>query len=302
MQQETTMYQRMVSGARRLQAVVRHRRGVAALAVVLLLPLNVGALGPGDLDTSFSRDGKVTTDFGSPSDRALALALQPDSKLVVAGVSLASGSNDFALARYHRDGALDTTFGAGGTVRTDFVPAFGGSSDVAYALALQPDGKIVVAGVSNGNGSNDFALARYHHDGALDTTFGAGGTVTTDFGGNDIAYAVALQPDGKIVLAGHSASSGFPPPAIFALARYTATGALDPSFGSGGKVTTDFCSFNVCENTHDQAYALVIQPDGKIVAAGIVRVHGAGVFALARYTTTGDLDTDPQEGRCDITP
>src|SRR5205823_5199649 len=140
---------------------------------------------------------------------------------------------DFAVARYNADGSLDTTFGSGGTVTTNFGP--GATYDDADGVAIQSDGKIVVAGTCNRGGSdNVFAVARYNADGSLDSTFGSGGTVTTDFGlggSDDSAYAVALQPDGKIVAAGATYLGGVP--GDFALARYNPDGTLDSTFGGG---------------------------------------------------------------------
>ncbi len=232
----------------------------------------------GSLDPTFGGGtGKVTTDIAG-RDLAAALILQPDGKLVAAGVSQTGGvSANFALARYHPNGSLDSTFGTGGKVITDF-----GGLDLATALILQPDGKLVAAGVSKtGDASFDFALARINADGSLDSTFGTGGKVITDFGGSDDwAAALVLQPDGKLVAAGFSGTDS----ANFALARYHPNGSLDSTFGTGGKVITDF-------GGSDLANALVLQPDGKLVAAGD-RVDGAEthVFALARYNPNGSLD------------
>lgn len=121
---------------------------------------------------------------------------------------------------------------------------------------VQDDGKIVAAGRSTTGGAGDFALARYEADGSLDPGFGTGGLVTTDFGGDDFARALVLQDDGKLVAAGGSFDGS-----DFALARYEADGSLDPTFGTGGLVTTDF-------GGDDEAFALVLQEDGRLVAAG----------------------------------
>jgi len=224
---------------------------------------------PGDLDTSFGTGGKVTTDFGN-GDVAHAVVLQPDGKIVAAGRSV----RDFALARYQPDGTLDTTFSTDGKVTTDIA----GGDDVALAVALQPDGKIVAAGSASTGATEDFALARYNPDGTLDTTFSTDGKVTTDFaGGNDVARDVALQPDGKIVAAGASGSD-------FALARYNPDGTLDTTFSTDGKVTTDFAG------GHDEANAMALQPNGKIVAAGFADTRETFDFALARYKRRGTLD------------
>jgi uncharacterized delta-60 repeat protein len=159
--------------------------------------------------------------------------------------------------------------------------------DNATAIALQPDGKIVVAGVSDG----DFALARYLSNGTLDLTFGSNGTVLTDFSGgsHDVATALALQPDGKIVVAGRSHLFGPDDDTDFALARYLPNGTLDPTFGHNGMVLSDF---GAQESVSFQELAL--QQDGKIVAAG----GNSGFVNLARYRPNGTLDsTFGREGR-----
>jgi uncharacterized delta-60 repeat protein len=190
----------------------------------------------GSLDSSFGTDGTITTPIGSGNDIATALARQPNGKLVAAGFS-DNGSNwDFALARYNADGSLDTTFDGDGKVTT----AIGSNEDRASALALQRDGKLVAAGWSY-NGSNyDFALVRYNENGSLDTSFGAGGKVTTALGPNhDLSFALARQPDGKLVAGGFSESPA-DVPNTFILARYQANGSLDSSFGAAGSVRTAF--------------------------------------------------------------
>lgn len=159
----------------------------------------------GDLDPSFGANGKVTTNFNGSGDRANAVAIQSDGKIVVAGFA-DTGNFDFAMVRYNNDGTLDASFGSNGKVTTD---VNSGSFDSASALAIQSDGKIILAGsTSPFNQGSDFALARYTSTGALDATFGPGGKVITSFNGlSDGANAIAIQSDGKIVLAG-SANSG----------------------------------------------------------------------------------------------
>ena len=122
----------------------------------------------------------MLTDLGSASDdEAYAVAVQKDGKIVVAGYSDAGGSCDFALVRYTKSGVLDASFGTGGKVLSDLGSA---SDDDAYAVAVQKDGKIVVAGSSDAGGSNDFALVRYTKGGVLDASFGTGGKVLSDLG------------------------------------------------------------------------------------------------------------------------
>ena len=168
----------------------------------------------GSLDASFGTGGIVSTGFGTISEDGISDALlQPDGKILAVGLTDAAPDRifDFALARYNSDGSLDTTFGVEGRVTTSF-----GSGDAfGTAAVLQPDGRIIVVGqnLTPDSGFN-FALARYHSDGSLDTGFGDNGTISTDLGGgDDIAWAVVLQPDGKAVLAGTSQLN-------FALARY----------------------------------------------------------------------------------
>jgi uncharacterized delta-60 repeat protein len=173
----------------------------------------------GTLDTTFNSSGKVLTDLsGSGSgDFASGVAIQSDGKIVAAGFSDASGTPyDFALVRYNPNGTLDTTFNTTGKVLTDLSGA--GSQDEASAVAIQSDGKIVAAGDSTvGGGNPDFALARYKADGTLDRAFNSTGRVLTDFGGFDVAYAVAIQSARRIVAAGFSDVSGS---SDFALAGY----------------------------------------------------------------------------------
>lgn len=227
----------------------------------------------GSLDTSFGSGGIVTTDFGG-ADTANAGLVQPNGKIVAAGQTDASGNDNFALARYNPDGSLDPSFGTNGLVTTNFG---GTAADVAFAVLLQPDGKIIAVGRSDVGGTNDFALARYNTNGSLDISFGTNGLVTTNFGGADAAAAAILQPDGKIIAVGQSDAGGT---LDFALARYNTNGSLDISFGTNGLVRTNFGGVDV-------ALAVALQPDGKIIAAGISDTD----FALARYNTNGSLDT-----------
>lgn len=233
----------------------------------------------GSLDSSFGSGGIVTTNFPGTSEEATNLAIQPDGKIIAVGYTRAS-STDFALARYNGDGSLDTTFGSGGLVTSAFAEDTIGLS----AVVLQPDGKIIACGgVFNGDNIMDFALVRYHGDGGLDTTFGTGGLVTAHISNKEAFSDVALLPDGRIIAAGTSqidGVTGFD----FVLARYHDDGALDTSFGSGGFVITDFAGRT------DWVNSVVIQDDGKIVAAGKVHVADAD-FGLARYNSDGTLDT-----------
>jgi uncharacterized delta-60 repeat protein len=258
----------------------------------------------GSLDRTFgpNHDGQVLTAFTQPA-AATAVAQESDGKILVAGYAAAAidGSVDFALARYTTDGSLDTSFGTGGVVTTSFGSLSTGAMDVATSIAVDWAGRIVLGGytgsrmTSNRIGDSsldDFALARYTANGSLDRTFGTGGLVVTAFVGTaeSIIDSVALDAKDRIVAAGYTFGgedrNGFPA-RRFALARYTTSGSLDKTFGKGGEVTT-----NVVAGNDDTANAVVIQPDGKIVAAGWSFNSSTSTlyFALTRYTTGGSLD------------
>jgi uncharacterized delta-60 repeat protein len=245
----------------------------------------------GSLDTSFGSGGIVTTTFPGDGSFAFALALQSDGKIIAAGTDFVDfnpgdmSDTDFALARYNPDGSLDTTFGNGGTVTTDF---FFGMEDDAFSVLIQPDGKIVAVGSANeGATFFDFAAARYLSNGTIDTTFGVGGKVHTDFGvrGFDQALSAALQADGSIVAAGFATSiDGIRE--NFAVARYTSSGVLDTTFSNDGLQQIDFGS--CCQD----AYAVLLQSDGKIITVGFPQSEQSDSdFLLARLNSTGSLDT-----------
>lgn len=235
----------------------------------------------GSMDTSFGRRGIVLTAVGDSHDGAFAVAIQEDSKIVAAGYSYDDG---FAVVRYNTDGSLDTSFSGTGIVTTQV----GGYPS---SLAIQSDGKIVVAG-SVGNASNhDFVVIRYNADGSLDTSFNGTGIVITSIGNShDRANSVAIQPDGKIVVTGSSYNETTG--SSFATVRYRTNGLLDNSFHATGKVITPF------GNGFSGAGDLAIQLDGKIVVAGYSDLYPNGDFAIVRYNTSGLLDTSfGSEGR-----
>ncbi|HEX7439383.1 MAG TPA: hypothetical protein VF319_04735 [Caldimonas sp.] len=232
-------------------------------------------LADGSLDAGFGSGGTVVTDFSQSNNdnSAEAIAIQADGKLVVAGWNQLGGSGSDiapALIRYNADGSIDATFGTGGQVsNTSLIDNFGGPA----AVAIQADGKIVLSkNVDTGFG--DFALSRYNANGSPDTTFGTNGVVSTDLNGNqDRSIPMLIQADGKVIVGGFAQG---PNSSLFALARYQTDGSLDSTFGSGGKVLTDFgLSFAICN-------ALAVQADGKIVAVGAAS-NGTTHSAVARY-------------------
>lgn len=242
------------------------------LFCLLLLLLNLPLRAAGVLDPSFGNSGKVNFGFSdSPDDLVSAAVLQPDGKIVIVGTSgrggQSNGFNKFAVARLNADGTLDNTFGSGGLVTTDFaVNIFDG----ANAVAIQPDGKIVVGGSRQTveSNSNAFALARYNADGSLDAMF-SGGKVITDFPDiiSEFITQLSIQPDGKIIALG----SGMLAPDFrrqTVLVRYNSNGTLDASFGNNGK-------FDLPQSAHG-GIGQVMQPDGKILFAGSQSYQIAG--------------------------
>jgi uncharacterized delta-60 repeat protein len=220
----------------------------------------------------------VTTDIGSSTETGHSVAIQADGKIVVAGTSAIGFAYDFAVVRYNSDGSLDTTFNGTGKVITDI----GGTNDQGFSVAIQADGKIVVAGLSAINSLNDFAIVRYNSDGSLDTSFNGTGKVTTPIGsGDDMAFSVALQDDGKIIAAGQSLTGSY---YDFAVVRYNSDGSLDTSFNGTGKVTTAIGSAD------DHGNCVAIQGDGKIVVAGTSFIGSSNDFAVVRYNSDGSLD------------
>ena len=239
----------------------------------------------GSPDTSFDGDGKLRTDIGKPTDfergddTATSMALQADGKIVVAGYTHDYSFNrvEFALVRYTTDGTLDTSFDGDGKLTTPFY-----GSDYATSVVVQANGQIVVAGYTAFFA--DFALVRYNRNGSLDTSFDGDGKLSTNFGGNDYAHGLAVQSDGKIIVAGYTNNGGGD--YDFALVRYNSSGSLSTSFNGDGKLTTEFFGYD------DHANSVVLQSDDKIVVAGYSFNGSQYVFALARYTNTA-IDEPP---------
>ena len=213
---------------------------------------------------------------GGSMGGATDVALDSNGSIVAVGSSRGSPSQ-FAVARYLPDGSLDRVFGNNGIVTTPFDDA----DARAAALAIQPDGDIVVAGARGVDQDPDFALVRYQPDGHLDLTFGIRGRVATDFGGSgqEWADAVAIQADGSIVAAG-TAIPEIGPCGIgqqFGVARYLPDGAPDRTFGTDGMLTTEI------DGGSDNAHDIMVQPDGKLVVAGLSDGCGNGKFVVVRY-------------------
>ena len=244
----------------------------------------------GSLDTSFGNGGEVITDFGHTYDYGRSVVVQADGKILMAGYSNAKGSNyDFTVVRYNSDGSLDTSFGSGGKV---FTPV-GSRDDYAYAITLQKDNKILVAGTALGSdGTKDFALLRYNSDGSLDASFSADGKVTAAITDeipinsnisyvppyNEVAYSLTAQTDGKILLSGSCSN------VAIAVMRFNSDGTLDNSFSNDGKVAFSIASQG------SSSHAVTTQQNGKILVAGSYEKVGYGGFVVARFNTDGSLD------------
>jgi uncharacterized delta-60 repeat protein len=255
------------------------RRVLIAAITVIATPLYAA---PGDLDTTFSSDGKRTLSFYNENSRAAAVMVRPDGRIVVAGTCNLTPSA-FCITQMSATGTLDLAFGSQGNGVE--IAAINTTGNTATAAAMQPDGKVVVAGHCQDGTRYDFCLARFTVGGRLDSSFGSGGKIATDVtANNDFAYALALQPDGKIVVVGQCGSSTF---GNFCVARYHSHGALDNSFSGNGIQATDIVR-------DDKANAVAIQSDGKIIVAGTCAdstAAGDERFCIARYTSTGVMDT-----------
>ena len=225
----------------------------------------------GQLDTAFGINGVTTADFDGAIDFGQSVAVQPDGRILLGGFS--RGRNDSyynaTLVRFDPTGSLDSTFGTGGRIQVD--PA------ICYSIAIQNDGRILMGGYTGVSGQSEFYLTRLNTNGTRDTSFGAGGTVTTDIApGDDLAYSVAVRPDGRILLGGSTYARSTSLSGNFALAQYLPNGALDTTFGVGGKATADLAGA-------DDALSLALQPDGKAVLGGYTNNGSGRDFALVRF-------------------
>ena len=227
----------------------------------------------GSLDTTFDTDGIAITTIGT-FDYGYDVALQANGKIVVTGRG--NDGSDIAIVRYNTNGSLDTTFSSDGIVTTAI-----GSADEAHAIALQDDGKIIVAGRSFTGSTHDFAVLRYNTNGSLDTTFDTNGIATTAIGNSyDYAYDLVLQPDGKIILVGETNIDGGDD---FGIIRYNPNGTLDTTFDMDGILVSSL-------GLWDDAQEVAVQSNGQIIVAGTSSDGSNADFAVARYNSDGSLD------------
>jgi uncharacterized delta-60 repeat protein len=217
----------------------------------------------GTLDPTFGSGGKRVIDFGGDDESAYGAALQADGRIVLGGDSHLTP----AVARLKTNGALDTSFATGGKKTFSW-----GAIGRVTAVHVVSNGKILLGGFSGPEGGN-IQVARLSANGKLDTAFGTGGIAAVDFGGDDFGAALARQADGRILVAGRSSAAGA------VVARLRATGALDPDFGSGGRVTLP---------GGGSASAVLVQPDGRIVVAG--NASGSAMMTVTRLLANGAPD------------
>lgn len=234
----------------------------------------------GSLDTSFGGTGKVVTDLTTKSDSAYGVAIDGDGKIIVGGgAGIAMNQGQLAAVRYNADGSLDNTFGANGIVTiqcTDQAATPANVAVVGHAMAVDGSGKILLAGYA---GTSAVYVTRLNTDGSPDTTFGGYGNGTLRYASTMQVFAMIVDGSGGILVGGVSANN-------FAVARFNSDGSLDTTFGANGIVTTNFPA-----NTKDQIEALAIDSSGRIVAAGFTGFGAACNFALARFSSTGVIDT-----------
>lgn len=253
-------------------------RLAAAAALLTLLALAPPAFAaPGQPDLTFGFDGFRTVDFGG-NDFAHAIAVHPDGGVVLAGSTVVSdeADADAAIAKLTARGAPDAAFGGDGTVT--YRPSAGVSRDVATTVAVQPDGKIVFAGNTSIGGSVA-DVGRLLPNGTLDGSFDADGHRGHDWGGIDIATSLAVRPNGRIVIAGHTTSNE-----NIVVQQVNPDGSPDPSFGllSGNR--------RIDLGGDEETGALALQPDGKVVVAGWTAGPTGVDLIVARLTAGGDLD------------
>lgn len=236
----------------------------------------------GNIDMTFGSNGFVATAVSPDTDGAMQVVLDNSGRIVVAGYAEIGGHDQPILVRYTSDGDIDPSFGSGGTVTTPI----GVNGSQWHSLAVQPDGRVVAAGFTNGTSDDSVAVARYNEDGSIDTTFGMSGTGIVNIGialQDDEGRRIVVQDDGAILVTGHSWNGSN---WEFLLLRLNRDGEIDTSFGDGdGIVATQIPGLDA------RAFNLALQQDGRIVVSGHLGTGLSYDFALLRYNADGSLDT-----------
>lgn len=235
---------------------------------------------PGDLDKSFNGSGAATIDYGG-TESPSAIAVAPDGRIAVAGTTDVLGTTYITVTRFLANGKLDNSFSDEGGLILDHLA---GENHIPKDIAIQTDGKIIIAGTTEIDGTRDIFLTRLNTNGSRDTFFGKNGVIIENINGTDDVASVKVLPDGKIVVGGTEAVD-YPTANNFIALKFLANGRRDTSFGTSGKAVVSF------SNTGDVCYAMTIQPDGKILLAGEVqRTSGGSKTGVARLTSSGILD------------
>lgn len=249
---------------------------LSLLGLLFILCANVFAQS-GTLDSDFSGDGKVTDSFDTGNDDGQSVLIQPDGKILVAGHAYIQGDIDFVVVRYNSDGSHDNSFSTDGMASVNFGASF---NDYGSDMVLQSDGKIVVAGHTDGSSSDiDLAMTRFNADGSIDQTFGTQGRTIIDVGSiYDIARGIDISSTGKLVVTGDAWGNAF-------VAQFNSDGSPDNSFGTNGVVITSI------PNVSTYPQDVKCQPDGKIVVAGYYAPDISDIdFMVLRYNSDGSLD------------
>lgn len=245
------------------------------LLLGMIIPLFAGA--QENLDSSFGNNGQLTTEFSSFDDNAHAITVQADGKILVAGQSENGADTDFAIVRYHGDGSLDKDFNYTGQVTV----AVGSGDDQALAMVVQEDGKILVAGTTDNEGSLDVAVIRLQDDGLPDMDFDSDGQVVITLpDSDDKAQSILLQEDGKIILAGTSETNE--ESQIF-LARLNSDGSLDTDFGEKGLA-------GMPDDANEAALSAALTTDGHIILAGFKSTDDISRAAIFSFLEDGQVD------------
>lgn len=247
-----------------------------SITLFLFCKLSIAQL-PGSLDSSFDGDGKAFIDFGYEYNFGEAVAIQTDGKIIEVG----SNNSYFLITRLNNNGSLDNSFDNDGKVQISLT----GGDDFPTSVIVQPDGKILVAGDCGFYNATDFGIVRLNSNGSLDNSFNGNGKVIINVSGiNDLPHSLALQPDGKILLAGWSRSFATNL-YFFSIVRLNSNGTLDSSFNGNGKKT-----FNA-GLSKSLAYSVAIQPDYKILVGGFAYDSSTSRFAVVRLNTNGSFDS-----------
>ncbi|HYV95726.1 MAG TPA: T9SS type A sorting domain-containing protein [Chitinophagales bacterium] len=243
----------------------------------------------GLLDSTFDSDGIAEVSLANEDDRAMGAALQADGKIVVVGsISFNVNHLDYFISRFNGNGSLDSLFGSNGFVQVDY----DNENQEGESITIQADGKILAGGYSNQSMVANFMIARFTSQGIPDSTFGINGKSLTDLGGDDRAYSMTVQPDGKILQNGYTFANYT---TDVSLMRYNSDGTPDYSFGTSGIVITDVSGFE------DYSRSIALQTDGKILLSGSSRFNTSTDFTLLRYNTDGTTDSTFDEDGIVIT-